>query len=164
VSTRDGPQFNGIHTGSIPVGSIGQYQTSAASRPDSQHGGNAMTANTDTLTSPQETAGPETTSPPEAHPPSPSRRAALGWIAVILAGIVVTVLAVATFTGGDDPDIPAQGFYPQAEQWEREAHLAGNARTYSRAAANLDDPAGTGSPAGDTNDDEFVPGSRHMPT
>ena len=74
-----------------------------------------MTATTDTLTSPSETAGRETTSPPEAQPPSTSRRAAFGWIAVALAGIAVAALAFATFTGGDDRDIPAQGFYPEAE-------------------------------------------------
>jgi hypothetical protein len=114
-----------------------------------------MTANTDTLTTPSDTAGRETTtSPPEAHPPSTSRGAALGWIAVILAGIVVATLAVATFTGGDDStEVPAIPFNPQAEQWEREAHLEGNARTHSRAAT-----------ARDAYDGEFLPGSRHMPT
>ena len=91
-----------------------------------------MTATTDTLTSPSETAGREITSPPEAQPPSTSRRSALGWIAVALAGIAVAALAFATFTGGDDRDIPAQGFYPEAEQYEREAHLEGQARTHSR--------------------------------
>jgi len=122
-----------------------------------------MTATTDTLTRPGETAGGETTGPPEAHPPSTGRRAALGWVAVVLAGIAVAALAFATFTGGDDRDIPAQGFYPEAEAYEREAHLEGNARTHSRGAATSGDPAGTGSPAGDVDDDEFVPGSRHMP-
>ena len=74
-----------------------------------------MTADTDTLTRSTETAGGETTSPPEAQPPSTSRRFALAWIAVGLAGIAVAALAFATFTGGDDRDIPAQGFYPEAE-------------------------------------------------
>ena len=46
-----------------------------------------MTANTDTLTSPSETAGREITSPPEVQPPSTSRRTGFAWIAVALAGI-----------------------------------------------------------------------------
>jgi hypothetical protein len=116
-----------------------------------------MTANTDTLTSPSETAGREITSPPEAQPPSTSRRFALAWIAVGLAGIAVAAIAFATFTGGDDPNIPAQGFYPEAENYEREAHLEGNARTHSRAAATSGDPAAGA-------DEEFLPGSRHVPT
>ncbi|MET0727952.1 MAG: hypothetical protein ABWZ76_06595 [Acidimicrobiales bacterium] len=116
-----------------------------------------MTADTDTLTRSTETVGGETTSPPEAQPPLTSRRFALGWIAVILAGIAVAALAFATFTGGGDRDIPAQGFYPEAEQYEREAHLEGNARTYARVAANRGDPTGQA-------DEEFLPGSRHVPT
>ena len=119
-----------------------------------------MTASTDTLTSPSETAGRETTSPPEAQPPSTSRRSALGWIAVALAGIAVAALAFATFTGGDDRDIPAQGFYPEAEQYEREAHLEGQARTHTGATSTS--PAG--SPEGDSSDGEFLPDSRHVPT
>ena len=100
-----------------------------------------MTATTDTLTSPSETAGREVTSPPEAQPPSNTRRPGFAWIAVALAGIALAALVFATFTGGDDPDIPAQGFYPEAEAYEREAHLEGNARTHSRAAATSGDPA-----------------------
>ena len=119
-----------------------------------------MTASTDTLTSPSETAGREITSPPEAQPPSTSRRFALGWIAVALAGIAVAALAFATFTGGDDRDIPAQGFYPEAEQYEREAHLEGQARTHTGATSTS--PAG--SPEGDSSDGEFLPDSRHVPT
>src|ERR671910_3488896 len=45
-----------------------------------------------------------------------------------------------------------------AEQLERSAKLEGQAGTYSQAASAQDAPA----PA-DTSDDEFVPGSRHMP-
>ncbi len=71
-----------------------------------------MTATTDTLTSPSETAGRETTSPPEAQPPSTSRRSALAWIAVALAGIAVAALAFATFTGGDDRRHPGPGLLP----------------------------------------------------
>ena len=116
-----------------------------------------MSATTDTLTSPSETAGREITSPPEAQPPSTSRHSALAWIALGLAGIAVAALAFATFTGGDDGDIPAQGFYPEAEQYEREAHLEGQARTHSGVVATSDDPAAGA-------DEEFLPGSRHVPT
>ncbi|HET6836012.1 MAG TPA: hypothetical protein VFH30_19275 [Acidimicrobiales bacterium] len=47
-----------------------------------------------------------------------------------------------------------------AEQLERSAKLEGQARTYSNADSSDDAPA----PADETSDDEFVPGSRHMPT
>jgi hypothetical protein len=46
-----------------------------------------------------------------------------------------------------------------AEQLERSAHVEGQARTHSKAASSDDAPV----PADDTSDDEFVPGSRHMP-
>jgi len=46
-----------------------------------------------------------------------------------------------------------------AEQLERSAKLEGQAGTYSPADSTQDAPA----PADDTSDDEFVPGSRHMP-
>lgn len=46
-----------------------------------------------------------------------------------------------------------------AEQLERSAKLDGQARTHSNAASTEDTPA----PADETSDDEFVPGSRHMP-
>jgi hypothetical protein len=45
-----------------------------------------------------------------------------------------------------------------AERLERRAKLEGQGGTYSQAASTQDAPA----PA-DTADDEFVPGSRHMP-
>jgi hypothetical protein len=46
-----------------------------------------------------------------------------------------------------------------AEQFERSAKLEGQARTYSNADSTDDAPA----PADETSDNEFVPGSRHMP-
>jgi hypothetical protein len=144
--------------GQLPDGG-GQPVSYVASKVHHQEA-NAMTANTDTLTSPGETAGRESPSPPEAHPHSTSRRAALGWLAVILVGIVIAALAFATFTGGDDRDIPAQGFYPEAEQFEREAHLEGQARTHTGATSTS--PAG--SPEADSSDGEFLPHSRHVPT
>ncbi len=119
-----------------------------------------MTADTDTLTIPSETAGRETTSPPEAHPPETSRRAAFGWVAVVLAGIAVAALVFATFTGGDGRDIPDQGFYPEAEAYEREAHLEGQARTHGGATSTSPGV----SPDGDSSADAFLPDSRHVPT
>ena len=46
-----------------------------------------------------------------------------------------------------------------AEQLERSAKLDGQAGTYSKA----DSAGGAPAPADETSDDEFVPGSRHMP-
>src|SRR5918994_1771302 len=46
-----------------------------------------------------------------------------------------------------------------AEQLERSAKLEGQAGTYSKADSAGDAPA----PADETSEDEFVPGSRHMP-
>jgi hypothetical protein len=47
-----------------------------------------------------------------------------------------------------------------AERLERSAKLEGQARTHSEAAPSEDAPT----PADETPDAEFVPGSRHMPT
>jgi hypothetical protein len=47
----------------------------------------------------------------------------------------------------------------QAEQLERSAHLEGQARTHSNADSSEEAPA----PPDETFDEEFVPGSRHMP-
>lgn len=46
-----------------------------------------------------------------------------------------------------------------AESLERSAKLEGQAKTHSNANSNDHTPA----PADETSDDEFVPGSRHMP-
>jgi hypothetical protein len=46
-----------------------------------------------------------------------------------------------------------------AESLERSAKLEGQAKTHSKADSSDDAPA----PADETSDDEFVPGSRHMP-
>ncbi len=150
-----------------------------------------MAVHTDTLTIPTETPG-ETPAPPEVEPPTNGGRAILGWVAVALAGLAVAGLAFATFTGGDESDIPAQGFYPEAEQIEREAHLEGQARTYLgdqsdipaqgfypeaeqiEREAHLEGQARTylgdqsTPPAADAVEDSsdtgFLPGSRHVPT
>jgi hypothetical protein len=97
-----------------------------------------MTSNTDTL--PAETS----TTTREAHRPPKARRGALTWAAVIGAGIAVVALAVATLTGSDDGDIPTTRVDPQAEQYERQAHLDGQATTYGRGSG-----AATPSEAGD---------------
>lgn len=44
-----------------------------------------------------------------------------------------------------------------AERLERRAHLEGQARTHSNADSS------EGAPPNETSDEEFVPGSRHMP-
>jgi hypothetical protein len=46
-----------------------------------------------------------------------------------------------------------------AESLERSAKLEGQARTHSKAGSTDEAPA----PADETSDDDFVPGSRHMP-
>jgi hypothetical protein len=131
-------------------------------------------------------------------------------IRVLVAPAVVAVALLAA-CGGDDPgkatntvaperiDAPARArLEAQAEQYERSAHLQGQARTYgapaerldavwpnpfearSRAvaerlerSAKLEGQARTHNkvnssddapaPANETSDEEFVPGSRHMP-
>ena len=158
-----------------------------------------MASNTDTIPVENGTATREATRPPKARPPSTSRRPALAWAAIVAACIAVAALVVATFTGGDDDaDIPATRFAPQAEQYERDAHLEGQAKTHGGDAATDDGQSGrlaaqaeqyerqahlegqakthggdndstnnqaeSNSTGGDPYDDEFVPGSRHMPT
>src|SRR5262245_45425121 len=112
-----------------------------------------MTATTETLTRPSEPANPKAPTPPKVEPPSRTRLG-LAWIGLILAGIAVAVLAVITFTGGDDgTDVQPIPFDPQVEQWEREAHLENNARTHLEGADTAT-----------TDNGEFLPGSRHVPT
>jgi hypothetical protein len=95
-----------------------------------------MTSNTDTIPVESGTATSETPRPPKGRTPSRTRRAALTWAAVVVAGMAVVALAVATFAGGDDNlDIPATRLDPRAEQLERDAHLEGQARTYGRDSA-----------------------------
>lgn len=119
-----------------------------------------MASNTDTIPVENGTATPETTRPPKARPTSRTRRAALTWVAIVAACMAVVALAVATFTGGDDNvDIPATGLDPRAEQYEREAHLEGQAKTHGGG----NDSANNQSESSDRHDEEFVPGSRHMP-
>jgi hypothetical protein len=122
-----------------------------------------MATNTDTIPV-EDAATRETTRPPKARPPARSRRAALAWAAIVAACIAVAALAVATFTGGDDKvDIPATRLDPQAEQYERDAHLEGQAKTHGGDRGS-DNQAESNSTDSDPYDDEFLPGSRHVPT
>jgi hypothetical protein len=90
-----------------------------------------MASNTETVTVERGTASREATRPPQARRPSMHRRAAFGWAAIITASIAVAALAVAAFTGGDDKvHIPATRVDPQAEQYELDAHLEGQAKTH----------------------------------
>jgi hypothetical protein len=91
-----------------------------------------MASNTDTILSERSTTIRDATRPPKTRPPSGPRRTAVTWVAIIGAGMTVAALAVATFTGGHDADIPATRLTPQAEQYERQARLDGQAKTYGR--------------------------------
>jgi hypothetical protein len=123
-----------------------------------------MASNTDTIPVEKDTATRETTRPPTSRPPSRPRQAALAWAAIIAACVAVAALAVATFTGGDDKvDIPATRLDPQAEQYEWDAHLEGQAKTHGRDNGSTDNQAESNSTDDDPYDDGFVPGSRHMP-
>jgi hypothetical protein len=143
-----------------------------------------MASNTDTL--PAETSTPAR----DAHRPPKARRGALTWAAVIGACIAVVAFAVATLTGGNhDRDIPTPRLDPRSEQYERQAHLDGQAKTYEQDSgaitpseagnqsarnaqaeqyerqAHLDGQAKTyGQHPAATPEPEFLPGSRHVPT
>jgi hypothetical protein len=122
-----------------------------------------MTTNTDTIPVEQDTATRETTRPPTSRPPSSPRRVALAWAAILAACIAVIALAVATFTGGDDKvDSPATRLDPRAEQYEWQAHLEGQAKTHDHDRGS-DNQVESNSADSDP-DDEFLPGSRHVPT
>lgn len=123
-----------------------------------------MATITDTIPVEKDTATRETTQPSTSRPPSTPRRAVLTWAAIAAACVAVAALAVATFTGGDDKvDIPATKLDPQAEQYEWEAHLKGQAKAYGGDRGS-DNQANSSSTDSDPYDDEFLPGSRHMPT
>jgi hypothetical protein len=67
-----------------------------------------------------------------------------------------------TLAERQDPGTPIlneAGNRAVAESLERSAKLEGQAKTHSKADSSDDAPA----PADETSDDEFVPGSRHMP-
>jgi hypothetical protein len=64
--------------------------------------------------------------------------------------------------GGDDTTDDGQSAR-LAEQYEREAHLEGQAETYGGDRGS-DKQAESNSTDSDPYDDEFLPGSRHVPT
>jgi hypothetical protein len=80
----------------------------------------------------EDTALPEAPSKEPARPPSGSRSMVLAWAGVLAAGAAVAALAVATFAGDDDGDVRARRLATQAEEYERQAHLEGQAKTYGR--------------------------------
>jgi hypothetical protein len=63
--------------------------------------------------------------------------------------------ATTSRVGDGSIDAPAR-FEARAERYERSAHLRGLAVTHGTDDAPM--------PTDETRDDEFVPGSRHMPT
>jgi hypothetical protein len=122
-----------------------------------------MTTNTDTIPVEKDATTRETTRPPGSRPPSSRRRAALAWAAIAAACIAVAALAVATFAGGDDKvDAPTTRLDPTAEQYEWQAHLDGQARTHGRDGGS--DSQAESDSTDSAPDDEFLPGSRHVPT
>lgn len=121
-----------------------------------------MAPNTDTFPSDAGTAVGPATSPPDTRPPSRRRRGVLGWAAAVAALAAATALAVAVLAGGDDADTPVAPFDPQAERYEREAHLRGQAHTYG-VETSTDDATSPEASGEDSGDDEFVPGTRHLP-
>jgi hypothetical protein len=116
-----------------------------------------MTSSTDTL--PGETGAQEAPSPPQGRPRTRARRAVSAWAAIVAACVAAACLAVVVHNdGGDDTDFPATRLASQAEQVDREAHLEGQARTYGDADTTNDRQSG------EPSTDDFVPGSRRMPT
>jgi hypothetical protein len=71
------------------------------------------------------------------------------WAGVLAAGAAVAALAVATFTADDGVDIRPRRFAAQAEEYERQAHLEGQAKTHGRDSASTN-PSETGNRAART--------------
>ena len=94
----------------------------------------------------QDTALPEAPSKEPSRPPSGSRSMVFAWAGVLAAGAAVAGLAVATFTGDDDVDVRARRLAAQAEAYERDAHLEGQAATYRRDSGTAN-PSETGNRA-----------------
>ena len=93
-----------------------------------------MASNTDTLPGEAGTAARPATGPPETSLPSRGRRGVFGWAAALAALVAAGALTVAVLAGGD-ADTPSRPFDPQAERYEREAHLRGQAHTYGADAS-----------------------------
>jgi hypothetical protein len=92
-----------------------------------------MASSINTLPDTTDTATGGVIQPPRQRPPTSARRTALTWGAIVAACLAVAALAVATLLGGDETDnSPPTRLDPRAEQYEREAHLGGQAKTYGR--------------------------------
>jgi hypothetical protein len=78
----------------------------------------------------QDMALPEAPSTEPSRPPSGSRGMVFAWAGVLAAGAAVAALAVATFTADDNLDVRPSRLAAQAEEYERQAHLEGQAITY----------------------------------
>lgn len=106
-----------------------------------------MTLSTDTDVIPVAPGPATSTGFPEGTTQTRRRSAAI-WALVVAFAIAVAALGAATFADGDSNVEIAPSRAAVAERIEREAKLDGQARTY----------------LSDTADDEFVAGSRSMPT
>ena len=92
-----------------------------------------MASSIDTLPGTNDTATGGVVHPPRQRPPTSARRAVLAWCAIVAACLAVAALAIATLGGGDETDnAPPTRLDPRAEQYDREAHLDGQAKTYGR--------------------------------
>ena len=103
-----------------------------------------------------------TAAPERVDAPATARLAALAEqqeLSAHLQGQARTYGAPAERRDAVGPNPVEAGNRAAAEQLERSAKLEGQAGTYSKADSAGDAPA----PADETSDDEFVPGSLHMP-
>lgn len=86
----------------------------------------------------QDKALPEASNEEPSRHPSRSRSMVLAWAGVLAAGAAVAGLAVTTVTGDDGVDVEIRRLAPQAEAYERQAHLEGQAATYGRDSGSAD--------------------------
>ena len=92
-----------------------------------------MASSTDTLPDTSDTATGGVIHPPRQRRPTAARRTALAWAAIVAACLAVAALAVVTLWGGRDAEnTPPTRVDPRAEQFERQAHLDGQAKIYGR--------------------------------
>jgi hypothetical protein len=97
-------------------------------------------------TADQDTALPEASSKERSRPPSGSRSMVFAWGGVLAAGAALAALAVATFTADNGADVRTRRPAAQAEEYERQAHLKGQANTYGRDSGSAN-PTETGNRA-----------------
>jgi hypothetical protein len=94
----------------------------------------------------QDTALPEASSKERSRPPSGSRSMVFAWGGVLAAGAALAALAVASFSADNDADVRGRRLAAQAEEYERQAHLEGQANTYGRNSGSAN-PTETGNRA-----------------